>query len=590
MLAERQDLRRKLDLEMDIDQDFIDATSLWQDRRLDAYFTHFPKQYKLKIPPIAKDAIDIGRNQIMTGDVPDVKVILPENLHRDPLQRKEHEQRLERGLRGFLYEVITNSKYPFLLTTINDGMGLGMGAFAYPIDYDRWPEHPLKYKNGKERQPRNEAEKKVLAEYTRARRNHPFNVRAVHPRNFYPDPFHDPAEDVIEVQTLNIGMVRRRRELLDKRIQARWTHGMASSQCVYYVSPDWWGLWLNQEPILDGSDGADADGIAPNRTGIIWYEYGYAPFGSHTAQEEPEHQVKGILRDARDAIVMYITALNVLEAIRQTRAFPPIWGAHSEGKQAAAEEMADLEMGPAKKFASSTQLQLSNVPSPEVPQVVFNQLEEAKNLLEVHFGPEILRGIYRDDTASGQAQRYAVATLPYRPWQNRCQQMVATFLRNVCRLVKEELQGPLHSYVKVRGGYAAGVLAPEDIPEDMDFEIRVDFSPATEEERAFELQSRTQKLQAGGMSLRRYIEADEDVEDPEEEMAQILADKIMQQPEVITQLAQIAVTEAPPRTEQATPPAALTAGPPAPPPAGSPQDIQQRQNGYFEGAPAPQLA
>ena len=597
--ADRQRVYARMHREMEIDEDFLLGTSVYGEAyggndRISRYLRRgFPADYRFTIPPIAKDAVDIGINNILVGETATVKVSLPLTSRRSDQKLQDDAKDLEDTYQDLLYYLDTYSQEPFLRACVTWGLALGMAAFKYPLAWRRWPEYPLgELSGGGRRKPANAKQRDEVARYQRKwQQAQPIAMQALHPLTLFPDPYHDPSEDYIERVTV------RREAFTDYEFDGAKE---GDAVATYYCSPEWYGVWLDDQPLLGAKEHA-VDGIAPNPTGICWYGHVWAGFGTKDKKGAFEYLGKGILRDGRDIIVAYLRARNRLMAVGALYSFPPI-DVDAPTKQQATEEGSEFSLTPGAIWPHSTGVHAKIVDMGNISPFIIEEYNQAKAELEVHFGPDILRGVRSPgETAAGQRSRTSMALAPYKVLRQNLQQLVASALMNITHMVKVELRQPMN----IIGRSTTRVLDPKNIPDD--HMATVNFAPPTDEEEAQELEQKNQKMQLGVMSQERYLES-EKLDDPDEERARLLADEITKTPaylQVLTDAATQQLQQAlglPPPAQPAAPPQPdqgfqqpeaqpggfpLPGEQPMPPALGSPADMA-RQNGASR-AQIPQL-
>lgn len=509
MLEDRKDRFRYLHTEMGYDEDLIEASAKLHDPSIMKFLRGFPQGFIAKVPSIAKDVIDVGINSIV-GDTPVVTILLPPALHKDVDEARVHKRDLERKSNALLWYIETYSNETPFRGLVQHALSLGLATLAYPIIYKRWPKHPIR-----NRRPRTVSESKKVSEWQRTRMQLPFDVRVVHPRSSFFDPDHDPIENIIEEQTVSFSSYSKDYPHLHLPERGK---GILTTYC----SEDYYGQWLDRKPLLTPQDGANPDGIAENSTHILWYRIATGGFGDRTYKAEWEYFIKGIIRDGRDLILGHITSYNVLEVIRQFYAFVPLDISGPTRSQAELE--APTEFGPGMIWAHSDEIRNLPFQAPSVPEIVFKQLDLQQQELQVHFGPygDALRGVYRSEPASSLRNRQSTAGRPYQQCRRNVERLAGSFLMDIFYYIKHVLKEPL----TFPSEDSLITISPSDIPDG--FRAIVSWSPPTPEERSMALQDLLKRAEAGSASMRRVLEEDDAIEDVDEEMAQILADRVMQ--------------------------------------------------------------
>src|SRR5436190_9028832 len=130
----------------------------------------------------------------------------------------------------------------------------------------------------------------------------------------------------------------------------------------------------------------------PNPAGLH-YAMAWSGFGRQHSSGKLEYRGRGIIRDARDVILMYVSEVNDMEALRSVAAFPPL---HVTGptKEQADQESEDLEFGPATIWASSNEVNVAPIAPQQLNGVVFQQLQETRSMIEQVLGSDVLSGVY----------------------------------------------------------------------------------------------------------------------------------------------------------------------------------------------------
>ncbi len=580
LLALLQEYRQVYDAmrqEMRIDQDFLNWSSIWNSNLAQLYLTGFPRNYPIKAYPIAQIGVQNAVNNVMTGETAQVTAALPTGLHRDPMVAQQHTERIEAAAQAMLWTIDTQSTESPLRDMLAQGYGLGFGCLSYQIMWERIPKQPDHGKTTRK-------EKEAWAEYERKRQNYfPFDVRSLHPLNVLPCPDDDPPSDYFVEEEISVRAAAREyphlAEKLGQNGKLREAAGSSAMvKRVVYCSKDWYAIYVDGEAALTAEDGADDQGVMPNTTGVLWYALAWSGFGMQDDKRRMEYRGRGMVRDARNVIASFVSNRNIIDAVRGIAGFPQM-EAIGPTKEQAEEETADFAFGPAKMFAHSADIKIQPLNLPQIPQYVFQGLEQDRAMLEMLMGPEVLRGIpLNGETASGQRTRKAAANSPFRALKKNAEQAVAKMLQDMFYLIKNELAEPLTLWMKGQGV----VLDPKDIENGSQF--FVEFSPPSDEEKAQQLQEGIQRKKEGGISQRRFMSEYNDIDDPDQEMAQIASEQVLQQPPMQQWMAQQVQQRADERIQQLKGPQAAA---PAQPAAPSTAPAQPQQPGQAQQPPPP---
>lgn len=568
-LEDRRQVLASLHTQMAIDETFIVGSAVMNDASLMQYLKGFPPGFLARIPPIAIDAVHRLRNQVIVGETPDVILKMPSSRRGEDKEERANEDKeeAERFLKAELAYIETvGTESPFLIAA-DHCFGLGLAVMAYPLVMDRLPKHPFKG-----RQARNSREKTRMREYERQRRGAwPFDVHTVHPITAFFDVYHDPIEDMIIEQDILLGHYARF-EHLGIGTAAYKTHGTLVSYC----SPQYYGYWLNDKPLLLAKDGANDEGIAPNTTGVLWYKMARAGWGFQTARNGWEYAIKGVIRDARALILSLITDYNVQEVMKLLYVWPEdeIEAKDEEGRA----EVEERRRGPGALWVHGTKVRVIPSDGQQIPQWAFQVQNLNTGMAEAHLGSRVLSGVDEDDTASGLRTRIGLAKAPTRTTQHALKRLASGLLSDIVYMQKYEL-GKESLMIPTSTGYASfefSKLSDDAI-------IDIDFTPMTDEEKAFKLEDLVKRKQVGAASIKRIVYADPGIDDPEEEMIEIDADNIMAQGDLLKAASQEALRRFQERVS-APVPGALPGETGQVATLGSPQDVE-RQNEALQPLP-----
>jgi hypothetical protein len=569
MLEERRSRYSTLHGEMEIDQDWIYAAATNASNLLAPYISGFPKGFRMKILPLAEMGVNVATDAIMIGERPSVTVAFPTDLHKSKAAEKQHKNDIKEWCEGFLEQADTRAIESPFRDVVKKGFGLGAGHLSYAIQWDAIPKPPKEKKNTRKG-------KKAWAEYEHERAYcFPFDVKSIHPLSLFPDPNNDPPLDYIEETEVDLRSIcQKYPHLLDQKPE--WAQKLRPSASeagasnavkrVTYVSKKYFAQYIDDVPLL--IEGADEDGVADNPSGYLWIRTAYSGFGEQDDKGRLEYRVRGIVRSARDSMAAIIADFNDTEVMRNIIAFPPLIFGHED--EAKAQQYRDeFRYGPAESLVTDGRLQLSLPPQPDVPQAVFQNAEIANQILQLLYGPDIQRGVHREDTAAGQRTRLRQAQMPYQTMKVAMEQAIAGMLTDILCAIRDEFDGPVTVWKKLKNGRnLALTLDPKRIPAK--FHISIDLSPPTEEERDYLSKKGLELLERGLISEERYMTefADANIEDPEAEMIERDAEMIIKLGPVQEWLANSAIEKTQQRlaAEQGTPPPAPMQGAPGPQP------------------------
>ena len=517
-LEDRRSVLGPLHTQIAIDEMFIRGSAILGDSSLMQYLKGFPPGFIARIPSIGADAVQRLRNQIC-GEPPDVRVLRRGNRRGEGRSEREREDQraLQEAIKAELAHLSSATTENPFITLADHAFGLGLAILYYPFDPANMPKHPFKLRTGTIRKPRDAKEERKLIEYERKRREaRPFRFVPIHPVTAFWDAYCDPIEDIIFEEEFPLGTFAKKFPHLE--IQSR-SYG-ATAKLVTYWSATEYGYWLDGRPLLTKKDGANEDGIAPNRTGVLPVRMARAGFGFTTSKREPEYAIQGLIRGARPAILSLITDYNVQEVMKLLYVWP------SEEFEVTGEQgQADLDAyarGPGSLWAHGTTVKrVSNDAQHGPPQWAFQIQNYNTGLAEAHMGSRVLSGMDEDETAGGLRTRVGLARQPVRVTQQALEGMFSNAMMDILYIQKHHMVQAL--VIPTANGWEE--FDSKRIPDDA--RLAIDLTPNTPEDIAFQLDDLLKRKQQGAASTRRILELDPNVADVDDELAEIDSDTLM---------------------------------------------------------------
>lgn len=481
------------------------ATSSTNDmQRLMPYMRGLANDITLKVPNLVQRSVNWGVDSIVVGETPEITVTLPSETHNDPDARREHVRRLQDGLQELAYKIDQERGDALNREVADKAIGLGLGAYYYPLDPKRRPEPPFgKYKTGpKKGQPREgrtpEQREEMGMWQRRVERRLPWAVQAVHPYNLLYDLFNTPPRWVaVEVRTSDMAIQEDYPYLYPgmlRKGQVR-VSGQATRTLTTYIDEDWYCVLVDGRPVLRDEDGA-VNGVAENTRGFIWLKQAFGGLGTDDHENRPEYKIQGLIRLNRGTFDMKIVNTNIIQAIAAMYAFAPLMVKGPPDKRK--EFIDNLEMGASAIVEADPEVTAELMDVAKVPGPVLQALQAADALLQTGVGPELQSGVPQpNEPASATRLRLSTSKAPWRTPKKNMEQALAAMFTDMCYEIKDNL-GDL----RFQGSKGPALIKAEDIVDG--FSISVNLTPPSAEERAFGQQEAERDRDAGAITMDEY--------------------------------------------------------------------------------------
>lgn len=526
--------------ECKIDQDFLHSTLEWRKELLAAYIDGFPIGYVIKAIPYAKIAVESAKNTAMAGEIPDVhdSLSLAEDEEPTTAQKRDlKETQLFDEM--FLTEVaLRTSSNPFA-ELLRKEYGLGPGILAFQWLEKVWKDDAAAWA---------------------------WLVEVVHPRNIWPDPFHNPPQDYITEDKIETSVARELYPDLELGDGDEVTRLIYCSEHDYYVEVN------GQAVFKDGEDG-----VVPNPMGVLWYELALSGLGELLEDGDPVSLWQGLVRPLREAIAMKVTNINLREAPKFKEVFSPLQF-EAETEEEATAIANRFAVKPLAKLATRIGVVIHPIFTATDDRSVSKEDDELDRLMEIMMGTQLQSGNYNQDrTASGLAQRVSLQQAPYESGKVAAEQAIANMLRKVRQFYKTRYGDPGDAdRTFTLGGRhnSAHRFNPDHLL--VDCITKIEMRPVTAADRAMSKDMDMAEAAAGHISQAEYRRR-QHIENGDELDDEWLEEQLDKHPKVID----VAATVIAMIVQQKFMPAApvVQEGAPAEQPFG-----QQSQNGSATGA------
>ena len=361
----------------------------------------------------------------------------------------------------------------------------------------------------------------------------PIMIRAVHPRNTYPDPN---GEFMIIEEPKTYMQARSEwpnlaTQLAVSRVVQGTTTGTYDAIQVSYFDKHHRAIYVNGAPALAA---ADAEGVIEHDYGHIPYVVGYSGLGNSDKSSKPEKQAVGLIRYLRPLLRSESFAYSVYNIVLKAHSWPITF---VSGPGAAG--IANIKLKFGKIYEKPAGVTIEDYVKAPPPEMVMQHMAYTNAVLSASGAPRSVRGLPEAGVRSGtdRAQIINKAKLKYDSILEQMQLSTAKVMSNCTKIAERVVPEDFHIWAK----------APD---EEFDFRLDrgkikhhyttfVEFTPVSPEEEARRHADMINLVKAevmsGSTARRRYLSHI----DPEAEDIRMEAQKLRDDPAVRQVLAQI---------------------------------------------------
>lgn len=504
---------------INFDQDDLYYELLFRDK------LGLPEEYKDEgvVLPTARDIVDAGTNHIST-----VYARFFRPMRGTGVAAQEQATMLRKFDAAMFYRTKIESDISPWRTTSKHGCTYGMWCFETLYDPNKVPDEPEK-RDGESDGDFTERMDIYNGELHDAL---PITIRAVHPRNVYPDPV---GECFIVEETKTLGQARAEwpgRKILAPTPEAGKPTGEVIQ--VSYFDRNYRAIYINGEPVLPG----DEDGVIEHDYGFIPYVVGFSGLGNQSKSAKPELQAVGLIRYLRNLLRSESFAYSVYNIIIKAHSWPITF---VSGPGAAV--LAGIKLKFGKIYEKPPGVTIEDYVKSAPPEIVQQHMEYTSSILAASAAPRSVRGLPEAGVRSGTDRSLIIAEgrLKYDAILEQMQLSTAKVMSNCTKIAERVVPTDFHIWAKTP---------------DEEFDFRVDrskikqhyttfveFTPVSPEEEARRHADMENLVKTGIISTatgrRRYMSHI----DPEAEDIRVEAEKLRNDPAVRQVLAQIVAQE-----------------------------------------------
>uniref|UniRef100_A0A6H1Z6S7 Portal protein n=1 Tax=viral metagenome TaxID=1070528 RepID=A0A6H1Z6S7_9ZZZZ len=519
-LAELHTLYSARNITFDLDDQYYEL--LFRDR------LGLPDEYKEDgvVLPTARDIVDAGTNHVSTVYARFLRPI--RGTDKAAIEQAEMLRKFDTAM---FYRTKIESDISPWRTAAKHGCLYGMWCFESLYNPNKIPDEPEQDKNGNELD--SDYAERLDTYYGELYDALPISIRAVHPRNVYPDPN---SEFMIVEETKTLGQAKSEWPNVKQQLAIEQiTGGSHDATQVTYFDPQYRAIYVNGEPVLEAGD---ADGVLEHDYGFFPYVVGYSGLGNASKSAKPELRAVGLIRYLRNLLRSESFAYSVYNIIMKAHSWPITF---VSGPGAAS--MANIKLKYGKIYEKPAGVTIEDYVKSAPPELVMQHMEYTSSILAASAAPRSVRGLPEAGVRSGTDRSLVIgeARLKYDSILEQMQLSTSKVMSNCTKIAERVVPQDFHMWAK----------APD---EEFDFKIDrskikhhyttfVEFTPVSPEEEARRHADAENLVKTGILSSftarRRYVSHI----DPEAEEIRVEAEKLRNDPATRQVLAQIVTQE-----------------------------------------------
>jgi len=523
-LAELHTLYSRRNIAFDLDDVYYEL--LFRDQ------LGLPEEYKEDgvVLPTARDIVDAGTNHISTIFA---RFLRP--MRGTGPEAQEQAEMLRKFDTAMFYRTKIESSISPWRVAGRHGCTYGMWCFESLYDPSKVPDEPEREKGESEEDFTDRMDIYNGELYDAL----PIVIRAVHPRNVFPDPS---GEFVIIEEPKTLPQAKAEwpniltQLMISGIVRGGVTTGTANDATqVSYFDKSYRAIYVNGVPALAA---ADSEGVIEHDYGCIPYVIGYSGLGNADKSAKPEKQAVGLIRYLRPLLRSESFAYSVYNIVLKQHSWPITF---VSGPGAAAIAHIKLKFG--KIYEKPPGVTIEDYVKSPPPEMVMAHMQYTNAVLSASGAPRSIRGLPESGVRSGtdRAQIMNKATLKYDSILEQMQLCTAKVMSICTKIAERVVPADFHLWAK----------APD---EEFDFRIDrakikhhyttfVEFTPVSPEEEARRHADMENLVKTGILSSstarRRYLTHI----DPEAEDIKVEAERLRSDPAIRQVLGQIAAQE-----------------------------------------------
>ena len=413
----------------------------------------------------------------------------------------------------------------------------GLGCFRVVYDPSKIPVAPKRFSD-EEDEEFNERKR----DFTEAKNaTIPFTLTVPHPREVMPDPWGDPPQFVFHVYNKTRYEVERLYKKFDRtHSRRRLGDNGALNQTISLDDQlveiiEYWDD-THRMVMADGQsmlESADDEGFHRHRYGFLPYIVYSSGFGMQAQDHNPKHFYVGIIRYLRSLLEAESRGYSITDIVLKGTAWP---ARVAEGDNVSQMEPFKPEYGVIHKMPDGVKIRDLSPQTP--PELLLAHVADTRGRLESFAAPKSTRGVQEPGVGTGFQTQLLLgeARLQYGVVAEVLQKMLSQVCVGASFLLERKVQGTLS--LKAHSSEDDFVKVSKRTPKGhRSVVVKVNVNDPADEIRRH--QDAVQMVSGGIASQRDGIRIAQPDKDPNEVFAQIVAEKLVLSPEIISVIAEI---------------------------------------------------
>lgn len=278
----------------------------------------------------------------------------------------------------------------------------------------------------------------------------PIVIRAVHPRNVYPDP-NGEFMVIEEPKTLmqakaewpNIAIPLTIAGIVTGTIASGVTTGTTRDATqVSFFNKQYRAIYVNGVPALAA---ADSEGVIEHDYGHVPYVIGFSGLGNEDKSSKPEKQAVGLIRYLRALLRSESFAYSVYNIVLKAHSWPITF---VSGPGAAS--IANIKLKFGKIYEKPAGVTIEDYVKSPPPELVMQHMTYTNSVLSASGAPRSVRGLPEAGVRSGtdRAQIMSKAQLKYNSILEQLQLTTAKVMSNCTKIAERVVPSDFHMWAK----------------------------------------------------------------------------------------------------------------------------------------------